>query len=155
MLITGNTSLLLFTQKELMGSAPAPAGKLHWLTMEDTNEGSQWNETCTGLSAAGQPAPQFTPAKFTYVNVLEHDDSLSLNLTFVFTVKGPNTSALMAVQESNSLQQSLYIRSHAGHAAALEQLTLQIKPSLNMLNQVKVMQQIIKTWRVACFFDFA
>lgn len=64
----------------------------------------------------------------------------------------------MAVQESNSLQQSLsvlYIRSHAGHAAALEQHTPQIRLGLNMLNQVEVMQQIIKTWRVACFLEFA
>lgn len=117
MLITGNTPLLLFAAERahrFMNDSCRGAASTN-------NRGQKPKRpTHTGLNTTGS-SKHFTATQFTYVNRQwgvvwgwEHDDSLSLNLSFVFTAKGPNSSPLMVMQEStrkkeercNNLQQN-------------------------------------------------
>lgn len=102
MLITGNTSIVC--KERALIKIPCRGVVL-------TNNGgckprvlmkwdAQWTEHC-------RPVPRFTPAQLTYVNKewgvvwgWEHDDSVSLNCSFVFMAVESNSSLLMATLET-------------------------------------------------------
>ena len=100
MLITGNTSLPLFAKEKAHGlrnnscRGAASTNNGGHKPRRPMKRGACWTEH-------RRAAPQFTPAQFTYVNRRwgvvwrwEHDDSLSLNRSFVFMAKGGRTLLL-------------------------------------------------------------